>query len=97
MDTCAILKIEPTVSNMSDSNSFSILFDHPMHQVGITTDDIEVLVESKYRTISFDWEAEYTDEQTLSILIFPISALDGTENVTVNLFEYKTVRGEYGG
>ena len=68
-----------------------------MHEIDITTDDIEVEVKSSYRELTYNWEAKYTDETTMFVQIRPVSSLDGTENITVTFIEYKTIRGKFGG
>ena len=88
--------IEPTLSEISASNDFEIYFNTSMQQGEITNEDFGIEIESLYH-ISYSWEAEYTNDTTLSVDLSTNGVFEGDEKITVKFLNSKIFRSRIGG
>jgi len=84
------------MSDMQDDNSVTLTFDYDMQQSVIGLNDISVSVSSDI-LVKFDWTAVYSDLRTLVISFNIYSALQGGEELTIKLNNYKVFRSPTGG
>ena len=95
-DNWNILYITANLTRSSIPNTYDINFNTEMNKTDITLNDLLVTVSSKYN-IKYTWNATYTSEKQLRVLIVTSNVLVGDEIVTIKFINYKIFRGPYGG
>ena len=96
IDSWHKLYITPTINLISKSNKIEIGFNYTMRQVNINLDYLSISISQDYPII-FNWNAYYSNNQTLIINIDSQTVLTGTEKISINFINYKIWRGPYGG
>ena len=95
-DSCEILHINATISDVSADHEITVSFDYDMNETEITLNDMNIEIDADYM-IYYSWQAQYEDSRTLKIDISINDILKGSEKITVKMNNWKTFSSLYGG